>query len=330
MASRPLSPMLKDTLSVGSVQEGQIIFNTILIPWQYFPNSEVELLQDARHRVKKKKYVIVAPDFNHKSAGVRMLYFLNDSLNELGQLSIIVPFSVFDKGQPVEPPDDNTIVIYPEVIPHNPLRARNVARYMLNKDGHLTGYKIDRSYRQYFFTYDKFFEPDVFVLYYPMIDHESLNFSDNVEERKLNILYFGKGPALTPLIDGSVPFIFINQEWPEDREQLINFLKLSRFIHLSDPWTSLAAEAMLCGCVPVVHHWGERMDEAKTHMGSLYQIHEKEDYSMATILTISSDLRDTIVKNKQNWQCSLTQFVHETQAFFLTSEDRSGLNTEKV
>mgnify|MGYP001576612447 CR=1 FL=1 len=111
------------------------------------------------------KIIICAPPQTERSDGARALYFLCRSLRELGVDANMLMMDLRDKtyrsfafmadlevdpdltaprylgtGDSIDLAND--VLIYPEIVPDNPLGARNVARYFLNKEGNLTGLPI--------------------------------------------------------------------------------------------------------------------------------------------------------------------------------------------
>lgn len=71
-----------------------------------------------------KPYWVAAPPYTHASSGVRVLYKLMDGLLERGHKISL---------------DPDSIVIYPDVTRGNPLRAKNVVRYLLAPAGKYGG-----------------------------------------------------------------------------------------------------------------------------------------------------------------------------------------------
>jgi len=93
-------------------------------------------------------FVIVAPDYTHRSAGVRALYRLCHHLNAAGYPAAMTPMpghsirTLPGWDTPLHTgPVKKRIVIYPEVVPGNPLGARKVVRWVLNNPGLLGGEK---------------------------------------------------------------------------------------------------------------------------------------------------------------------------------------------
>ena len=77
----------------------------------------------------RKKFVVYAPAYEETSGGCVALYKLNSIINELGHSSIICEFNKLVHV------DDDSFVIYPEIVYGNPLMAKNVIRWCLNKPG---------------------------------------------------------------------------------------------------------------------------------------------------------------------------------------------------
>jgi len=95
------------------------------------------------------KFIITAPPFNEKSAGCVMLYTLSNKLKELGYDTEIIPLT-----QPQVIPDD-TILIYPEIIDGNPFGAKNVVRYFLNREGYVSGNKVNAGPNDFNFSFSQ-------------------------------------------------------------------------------------------------------------------------------------------------------------------------------
>jgi len=91
-------------------------------------------------------FVIAAPDYTHRSAGVRALYRLCHHLNAMGYRAGMVAMPGHEIHTPAPwnaPPFrgdvGDAIAIYPEVVAGNPFGARRVVRWALNNPGLLGG-----------------------------------------------------------------------------------------------------------------------------------------------------------------------------------------------
>ena len=89
-----------------------------------------------------RAYVILSPKYQHNSGGIKVLYALFEALKKAKQEAYLInePWEF-----PKELDRENTVAVYPEIYPGNPLGCKYVARYVLNKPGLIAGDK----------TYDK-------------------------------------------------------------------------------------------------------------------------------------------------------------------------------
>jgi hypothetical protein len=98
--------------------------------------------------MSNRKYIIIAPEYDPKSAGVRVLYRLAADLARAG-FSARCRFAVNDM---LDDEKRNAIFIYPDTVSSNPYGARNVVRYLLMTAG--------------FFGHDRDFPPSEYLYYY--------------------------------------------------------------------------------------------------------------------------------------------------------------------
>lgn len=68
-------------------------------------------------------YTICWQGYNHKHGGVRALYALNQEINKRGFICDLTMTNI----------DRNSIIVYPEVIPNNPVQAEKTVHWLLNK-----------------------------------------------------------------------------------------------------------------------------------------------------------------------------------------------------
>jgi LPS sulfotransferase NodH len=143
-------------------------------------------------------------------------------------------------------------VVYPDVELNNPLNAKRVIRYFLNRDGLATqGKHVSVG-------------PDDFILArskhaHPAVQHVSLvlhlsplfNRTDMppAEQRQLDITYIGKGVqfGITEVLPGTVE---ITREWLGNDEQLSALLRNCRFFYTADALSPLSLAALACGAIP--------------------------------------------------------------------------------
>jgi hypothetical protein len=149
------------------------------------------LNQKSKNGLGIMQIIIVAPPYDEKSDGIKVLHFLSHSLNNFGYVSKILlmdtsdpTFQKFIAGNEklgLNPENltesiksssevdlHKDIVIYPEIISNNPANAKNVVRYFLNKPGNIFGNKIDIHPRDFLLSYQNiFFTKSHFSLYFP-------------------------------------------------------------------------------------------------------------------------------------------------------------------
>lgn len=147
--------------------------------------------------------------------------------------------------------DDNTIVVYPEVVRGNFLHARKVIRWFLY-------------YNKYLLSSDNYDENDLFICYREIFNDWNLNPNGNkvcissydletykqtnFGERKGNCYIIRKGcnrKDLPQKFDG----IIIDKLSEIKKVEILNKCK---YCYIYDTQTAYAKIAALCGCIPIV------------------------------------------------------------------------------
>ncbi len=228
-------------------------------------------------RASQPTFLIVAPRFTHKSGGVRALYRLCYHLNAAGYSAAITPTPepigvlpdwplAFHNG-----PAADSIVVYPEVVSGNPLKAQKVVRWTLNTPGLLGG--------------DKFYpdEEMVFVCNPTQLATVSKSVSKPLgPHRVLSIglidpAYIYPDPSVEKTWDCSFTYkgAAIRARYPLPNEaslqriedvtptmaSLGDVLRRTRTLYSYDHKSTILKEAVICGCrVLVVHEDGQLLD----------------------------------------------------------------------
>ncbi|HUS12285.1 MAG TPA: hypothetical protein VMZ30_17595 [Pyrinomonadaceae bacterium] len=208
-------------------------------------------------------FIVFSGPFVSNSAGIECLHRLCHELNERG-------FSSFTTGGTVEAPHLNApiidlqsaqllcalgyVAIYPETISGNPLGAKTVVRWVLNRPGLLGGDEVYTD-SEVIFSYSDAFTPYVKnrvcgKLYMPTIN-ERLFYCDDpdLSQRSLACFYVGKSEWKPGIVDRDQAFE-ITRENP-NKQELGKLFRASRVLYCFDNSTILIYEALLCGC-PVV------------------------------------------------------------------------------
>jgi hypothetical protein len=186
------------------------------------------------------RYIIAAPSYNGKSAGIRVLYELQKWLVRFGKDAMILNWNA------PYPVNEDDVVVYPEIISGNPLKGKRVVRYILNEPGKLGG---DKEYggEDILVAYDEglaqFVRNPDDILRMPCVE----DFFTNTHcERTIDCYWVGKG-EFSPhhAVQHAVE---INYQWPWRRRELAALLNRTRTLYSYDHRTALILEAALCGC----------------------------------------------------------------------------------
>ncbi|OIQ92727.1 hypothetical protein GALL_253300 [mine drainage metagenome] len=221
---------------------------------------------DTRH-----PYYIVAPPYTRFSAGVKSLHLLCHSLNRRGYQAYMVidpdvpvgvaalspslttPRLTQDLAEAHQRDGRRPIVVYPEVIPGNPMNAPVVVRYVLNFPGLLGG--------------DKTYAPEEIVFGYSAVLAEAAGCPENVlfiptsnsrifhppqaeSARSGTCFYAKKYKLLHPnsLLPQTRESLEITTE--QSPEEMAAIFSRSELIYCYEN-TAVALEAALCGCPAV-------------------------------------------------------------------------------
>src|SRR5208282_1967642 len=201
------------------------------------------------------KVLVWTPDYRLSSGGVRLMHYLCHCLNEVGYKAYTnAKITNPDWNTPyLEKPDDDTIVIYPEIVSGNPLQAKYYVYYMLNIPGKIAGDKVYPddivAIGNWPFWEDEFRKAAKNykgIITLGLID-TNVFYYDNAKKFR-NLLFIYKGGDLRS------DFKFEN----EDKMELITgktplkefsqMLKETETLYTYDEYSGLNYEAYLCGC----------------------------------------------------------------------------------
>ena len=154
------------------------------------------------HGKPRHPYYIFAPDYRETSSGVCVLHYLCHVLNLSGYEAYLTPCQVNPKLRTPILTEElrrhhrsiglTPIAVYPEVMDGNPIGAPIVARYILNREGFLTGRAIDAQKSDLLFYYTQDFRGNSEssnLLLLPVIDSELFSPPTEPVQRSGNYLY---------------------------------------------------------------------------------------------------------------------------------------------
>ena len=225
-------------------------------------------------------YYIYAPPWVEWSAGTKVLHYLCDILNEIGEdsyLAIHGPKLKSDETSPGrntpilnselvkqhEREEKIVVAIYPEGVAGNPIGGAIVVRWLLNFPS-LLGGEVAFSVNENVWAYSQNIANAYFshtgrkipVLFVPAVTFSEINAVDDSAWRDgdYEIVYAQKFRALggKPAIDlnGNVIEITRFNSNSTSRSQTLNLIKFAKKVHVFEN-TSIATEAALFG-VPVI------------------------------------------------------------------------------
>jgi hypothetical protein len=281
----------------------------------------------------KLKFLIATPKYDEKFGGVMILHQLCDMLNRQGFEAAIVffggsapdfnwatsnyselfgpnfqhsPLAVEDPVKSIRDFLVDGIVIYPEIIIGNPLRANRIVKYLLYKDENYSR----SSDNEYILSFSKIFHsnPDSY-LFKPFSDKGlHANGALHWSQRTMDLTYFGKGPKFTECF--TIPdTLVLSRTWPEDKHQLGILLRQCRYFFTWDSVSQTNTDAVTCGAVPVLLNDAQinKMDLDRGELGAL------PDISISDLKNKFSVVGNAdIISNQMNEMCSKVNYYEKS------------------
>ena len=238
--------------------------------------------------VRDRVFYIYAPPWVEWSAGTKVLHYLCDFLNEIGEdayvaihgpkikadeTSPLLNTPILNKGlvQQHRREGRKTIAIYPEGVTGNPLGTSAVVRWLLNFPS-LLGGEVTFSVGENIWAYSKNIADDYYlrtsreisVLFIPAVTLIEIDTVEDSASRdgEYEISYAQKFRALggKPNIDSSENIIELTRfnSNSTSRAQTLNLIKFAKKVHVFEN-TSIATEAALFG-IPVICHENKFFD----------------------------------------------------------------------
>lgn len=220
-----------------------------------------------------RPYVIVAPGYTEKSWGVRTQHLLCHLLNEMGVPAYIHLLRRSDTNPAWRTPIatrrhvEDGIVVYGE-LEENPLHARRVVRWILNRPGYIDGRVHAFGPDDYVMAFSPMMDDRLPVLNL-QISNEGLFHPFDLPEKQGELFYVGKGLAGARRADIEDGRREVTRAWPATHAELADVLRRSRVLYSYDTLSGINYEAALCGtlCVIIPNGPYTREDIAKGELG---------------------------------------------------------------
>ncbi|MDD2780470.1 hypothetical protein [Sulfuricurvum sp.] len=211
-------------------------------------------------------FAIFAPSFDSSSGGCIVLHKLCDILNQLGYQAYLYTFGTkiekYIVNQKYTTPlidrsffhqnIQNFIVVYPEIISGNPLKAPNVVRWLLHKPGFFT-HEIDFGENDYILGFSPFSyqNPDFKIHDKLLILEGNLDIFKNYHfSKREGSCYIKRKNPNAIIVHDMENSIEIVDTTPSSA--LAELFNKKIFFYCYDPYTFLCIQAALCGCIPVI------------------------------------------------------------------------------
>lgn len=295
------------------------------------PNKRKSFFERTSH-----PYYIYAPPYTQTSCGIRLLHSLCHILNELGQeayiytnaggvvLHLRTPILTDEIVKQHQSVGLLPIGVYPEIVSGNPINTPVVARWILNKPGHLGG---DREYdaSELVFNWDHWLidaGTDSEFLLLPFVDRNIFhNNQSTAQVRRNGFCYYAHkylikhSRNISPMLTASG--ISLCHDIPRTQEEIANILRRSEVLYIYEP-SGMVYEALLCGCqVAVVDtpYLEEFADDISNFSGLQGFKIKEEDIGKVSVPSIDMEavLRKEREFEEQSW-IQLDRFIELTQA----------------
>lgn len=182
-----------------------------------------------------KPYVIVSPDYDYTSGGIKVMWGLYGHLLARGHEVYMNRY-----------PHADVVAIYPEIYGSNPIGAKTVVRYILNKLGVMHGAgeplkEINPHEHNYYFSRLFGETDDNHYMFLPVINLDI--FKDQKRLRDKSAVFFGKGQ------DKGLhkPSTIIDRSNAINQQDLADFLNECEVLYTYDPVSAMTEVARLCG-----------------------------------------------------------------------------------
>ena len=286
------------------------------------------------------RFLIVSPRYHHKSEGVVVLHQMARDLCELGYETLVIwlganntKFDTFfvnhnvrTSGAPygelilesfAEYNHESDIVIYPEIVPGNPLAAKRVVRYFLNRE--CFGYKenhINPSPTDFILAYHaEYVAHSNLILFKPTFDLSKIANIDPCRKH-LNTYYIRKAA-----IDIQAQDIedAVNIGKIHEKSEYEKTLSAAKYMYTYDPLTAVIRDAILFGAMPVI------LNHRPWSAEKIVQIYEK-----MPVIDLCTGRNLHLVGNQHEFWSLRAAFINDTRAQHTVYRDNLIAFTEAV
>jgi hypothetical protein len=208
----------------------------------------------------KIKIIIYTAPFSNKCGGIVVLHYIAKLINEYNPNKYYAKLFILNNLRynnifcnnfaSIDEVNDNTVVIYPEIVSGNPLNCKNVVRWILLALG--IEMPIDH--------YKNWAKSD--LIYHWEAKDPTLNkltchyinpiFYNNNYDRSTTCYLIKKGR----LIHSNINYFHLNDSIDIENlsiEEISNIFNKSKYFYSYDPKSMYMIYALICGCVPIIY-----------------------------------------------------------------------------
>jgi len=228
---------------------------------------------------------------------------------------------------------EQSIVIYPDILVGNPLKAKKIVRFLGNKQSnwpHKNFLNIEKG--AFILSHSKIFhENPNAVLFNATIDpifYEENEVIETIpyEKRNLDLIYHGKGVYYGECKKFKNTFV-LDRSFITDKHQVCLLLKKCRFLFTYDSLSNLNAEAVVAGAVPIILRYDPWTEEEINNLehsylprGNLLQI--KNDLIFGNVEYKNFVLQkqkfiDSIKSLESSWINNFLRIKEEIKNYFM-------------
>ena len=213
------------------------------------------------------KIIIYTFELNMNSGGIVALYYLAKLINiiiERDNLNIKVMLYISDKSNNfIEnifcnnfankfDVDENSIVIYPEIISGNPLKAKYIVRWILGELGMNIYTDIYKTWEKQNMVYHWEFVNKNNYRYFSCPYINTIFKIENQNERNDTCFLIKKGNYIHKNINFFHPDDSINIEYMS-LEEINKCFNRCKYFYCYDPYTFYIIYSIICGCIPIIY-----------------------------------------------------------------------------
>jgi hypothetical protein len=257
-----------------------------------------------KHCINNKITIIMySPIFNEKCGGIIVMHYFCKLINEkyndkfcaklfmCNNLKYKNPFCNYFAR--IDEINDNSLVIYPEIVIGNPLNAKNVVRWILLELG------IEMTLDHY----KNWSESDL-IYHWENIDkqlscpfYNNIFTNKNLENRNKTCFLIKKGSLIHKNINYIHPqdSICIDDLSLEEKANIFNNCK---FFYTYDPNSAYIIFAAACGCIPIIYEL-EGVNEEDYFKSKIFNF-ENKIYNKGIVYGNNVEKINYILKNKLN------------------------------